>query len=64
MNISLNGESFEFHGQTVAELIAAQMPPGPFAVAVNTRFVPKTQYSGHLLQAGDQVDIVRPVVGG
>ena len=64
MNISLNGESFEFHGQTVAELIAAQMPPAPFAVAVNTRLVPKTQYSGHLLQAGDQVDIVRPVVGG
>lgn len=64
MNISLNGESFEFHGQTVAELIAAQMPPAPFAVAVNTRFVPKTQYTGHLLQAGDQVDIVRPVVGG
>ena len=64
MNISLNGESFEFHGQTVAELIAAQMPPAPFAVAVNTRFVPKTQYSGHLLQAGYQVDIVRPVVGG
>ena len=64
MNISLNGESFEFHGQTVAELIAAQMPPSPFGVAVNTRFVHKTQYSGHLLQAGDQVDIVRPVVGG
>ena len=64
MNISLNGESLEFHGQTVDELIAAQMPPPPFAVAVNTRFVPKTQYSGHLLQAGDQVDIVRPVVGG
>ena len=48
----------------LAELIAAQTPPPPFAVAVNTRFVPKTQYSGHLLQAGDQVDIVRPVVGG
>ena len=64
MNLSLNGESFEFHGQSVAELLAVQMPPSPFAVAVNTRFVPKTQYSGHLLQAGDQVDIVRPVVGG
>lgn len=64
MNISLNGEPFEFHGQSVAELLAVQMPPSPFAVAVNTRFVPKTQYSGHLLQAGDQVDIVRPVVGG
>ena len=64
MNISLNGQPLEFHGQTVAELIAAQMPPPPFAVAVNPRFVPKTQYSGHLVQAGDQVDIVRPVVGG
>ena len=64
MNISLNGQPFEFHGQTVAELIAAQMPPPPFAVEVNNGFGQKTQYSGHLLQAGDQVDIVRPVVGG
>ena len=64
MNISLNGESFEFHGQTVAELIAAQMPPAPFAVAVNTEFVAKTTYAERELQDGDQVDIVRPVVGG
>ena len=40
MNISLNGQPLEFQGQSVAELIAAQMPPPPFAVAVNTRFVP------------------------
>ncbi len=64
MNISLNGESAEFHGQTVADLIAAHTPQQPFAVAVNTEFVPKGRYAEHLLQAGDQVDIVRPIVGG
>ena len=55
MNISLNGESFEFHGQTVAELIAAQMPPAPFAVAVNTGFVPRGRYDAHALAEGDKV---------
>ena len=64
MNISLNGEPFEFHGQSVAELLAVQMPPSPFAVAVNTEFVAKTTYAERALQDGDQVDIVRPVVGG
>ncbi len=62
MNISLNGESFEFHSQPVAELIAAPMPPCAVCRGGETSsFVPKTQYCGHLLQAGNQVDIVRPV---
>ena len=64
MNISLNGESLEFHGQTVAELIAAQMPPPPFAVAVNTVFVPNTRYAAQLLHSGDRVEIISPVTGG
>ena len=64
MNISLNGQPLEFQGQSVAELIAAQMPPPPFAVAVNTRFVPKSQYAHQPLQEGDRLEVIAPVTGG
>lgn len=64
MNLSLNGETFEFKGQTVADLIAQTAPQKPFAVAVNTQFVAKGAYAETLLNENDKVDIVRPVVGG
>ena len=64
MNILLNGEALTFTGRTVADLIAQTAPAQPFAVAVNTEFVAKTTYAERELQDGDQVDIVRPVVGG
>lgn len=64
MNLSLNGETFEFKGQTVADLIAQTTPQKPFAVAVNTQFVAKGAYAETVLNENDKVDIVRPVVGG
>ncbi|MDO1510710.1 MULTISPECIES: sulfur carrier protein ThiS [unclassified Neisseria] len=64
MNISLNGETVRLNGSTVADLIEQAQPPKPFAVAVNTAFVPKTRYAEITLNEGDKIDIVRPVVGG
>ena len=64
MNIRLNGQPTEFQGQTIADLVTTQAPQPPFAVAVNTEFVPKSRYADHQLQPDDAVDIVRPVVGG
>lgn len=64
MNLSLNGETFEFKGQTIADLIAQTAPQKPFAVAVNTGFVAKGAYAETVLDENDKVDIVRPVVGG
>lgn len=64
MNLSLNGEAFEFKGQTISDLIAQTVPQKPFAVAVNTQFVSKGAYAETLLNENDKVDIVRPVVGG
>ena len=64
MNLSLNGETFEFKGQTVADLITQTAPQKPFAVAVNTGFVAKGAYAETVLNENDKVDIVRPVVGG
>ena len=64
MNLSLNGETFEFKGQTIADLIAQTAPQKPFAVAVNTGFVAKGAYAETVLNENDKVDSVRPVVGG
>ena len=64
MNINLNGQATQFDGQTLADLINTHTPAQPFAVAVNTEFVPKPRYAKHELQEGDLIDIVRPVVGG
>lgn len=63
-NISLNGERLAFSGETLADLVQQQQPAMPFAAAVNTVFVPKTQYAQTRLQENDSIDIVRPVVGG
>jgi sulfur carrier protein len=51
-------------GANVAQAIALLQPVPPFAVAVNTQFVPKSSYSDYTLQAGDVVDIISPVTGG
>lgn len=34
------------------------------AVAVNGRFVPRSAYADHQLQAGDRVELVAPMAGG
>ena len=34
------------------------------AVAVNGEFVPRSSYNEYCLQAGDEIDIVKPVGGG
>lgn len=34
------------------------------AVAINGEFVPRSTFSERLLNAGDQIDIVKPVGGG
>ena len=64
MNILLNGERTQFAGATVADMLSVLQPSPPFAVAVNTVFVPRQNYNGHELCEGDAVDIVRPVAGG
>ncbi|EMS3945057.1 sulfur carrier protein ThiS [Neisseria gonorrhoeae] len=64
MNIILNGGPAELHGTNVADLIAQTAPQKPFAVAVNTVFIPKGAYTETVLHENDKIDIVRPVVGG
>ncbi|MBR3425538.1 MAG: sulfur carrier protein ThiS [Neisseriaceae bacterium] len=64
MRILINNEPHDLSVQTVADLIAHIQPETPFAVAVNTAFVPKSAYDNTVLYDGDKVEIVRPVAGG
>lgn len=64
MEIYVNGVPKVFDGRCLMDLIEAEAPQKPFAVAVNTVFVSKNQYGEYVLQDADRVEIVRPVVGG
>ena len=65
MNISINQIPHELpEGATVTDAVAAIEARPPFAVAVNTTFVPNTRYAAHTLQPGDRVEIISPVTGG
>jgi sulfur carrier protein len=48
----------------LSDAIAAADVKPPFAAAVNMQFVPKKNYAGHALQAGDNIELIVPVTGG
>ena len=48
----------------LSDAIAAADVKPPFAAAVNMQFVPKKNYASHVLQAGDNIELIVPVTGG
>jgi sulfur carrier protein len=66
MQVFINGEQQEIGDEiTVADLLRAlQITLQYGAVAVNRRVVRKRDHEATRLQAGDRVEIVRPVGGG
>lgn len=65
MNVVINQNATELpNGATVAHAVAAIAARPPFAVAVNTVFVPQARHAQHALQPGDRVEIIAPVTGG
>ncbi len=65
MNVSINQTPHELpEGATVAAAVAAINARPPFAVAVNTLFVPNSRYTAQVLQPGDKVEVISPVTGG
>ena len=65
MHITINQQPVELPDPaTVADAVAHWQAKPPFAVAVNTQFVPKSQHALRALQAGDAVEIIAPVTGG
>jgi len=66
INISLNNEPKQIESGSLLSEALIQWGFGEIkiAVAINGEFVPRSTYSAHQLQAGDQIDIVKPVGGG
>ena len=65
-DIELNGAPATVpDGRDLATLVADLGLQGQaLALAVNRDVIPRQRWSGHLLQAGDKVDIVRAIGGG
>lgn len=65
MNILLNQQPMTLPaGARLDDALAQQALRPPYAVAVNTLFVPRAQYAEQLLHEGDRVEVVSPVTGG
>jgi sulfur carrier protein len=66
MEVSVNGQLHVVHeGTTVADLVGAlKLEPAAVATAVNGDFVARDRRAAHLLQPGDQVACIQPIVGG
>lgn len=65
MNITINQHAVELPANaTVADAVALWQAKPPFAVAINTEFVPKSRYADHLLAEGDRMEVIAPVTGG
>ncbi len=65
MRVLINQQPHELpSGATLADAVQAIQASGPFAAAVNLRFVPRSPYTLTTLAEGDQIEIIAPVTGG
>ncbi len=51
-------------GATLADAVAVAGIEPPFAAAVNLQFVPRGQYTQHILAHHDQIELIAPITGG
>ncbi|MFC4610185.1 sulfur carrier protein ThiS [Streptomyces maoxianensis] len=66
LNVSVNGEAREFATGTTLDALVADLTAAPsgVAAAVNEAVVPRSQWSGTLLDDGDRVEVLTAVQGG
>ena len=65
MDIQVNQRALSVPEEaTLADALTAFGAQPPFAVAVNGAFVARARHGDHALNAGDRIDVVRPVTGG
>ncbi len=65
MKLQLNGASIDAQVTTLADLLVAEgFGEAKVATAVNGTFVPTQMRSGHILNAGDAVEVLAPMQGG
>ncbi len=65
MKVFINGNEFETEqGTTLTRLLSNYGAREPFAVALNGRFVPRSQCESVQAQEGDKLELLSPVQGG
>ena len=66
MAITVNGEIKEMTGElTVAKLLANHnLKPGLTVVQINKKIIPKEKYSEHIINDGDEVELIKFMAGG
>ena len=65
LQLHINGAFYESRSRQLLDVIAEQqLGDTPFAIAVNSVFVPKSAYESTELKNGDEVEILSPMQGG
>ncbi|MFK8112610.1 MAG: sulfur carrier protein ThiS [Rubripirellula sp.] len=66
MKITVNGRSVDIESPlTVEQLLdTVDVPPNYLAVEVNSDVVPREEYTTHVVDSGDDVEVVTLVGGG
>ena len=65
MNLTVNGESLVFNGNTLADLLVQlELTGRRIAIEVNQDIVPKGEHATHVLRDNDRVEIVHAIGGG
>ncbi|MCK5896497.1 MAG: sulfur carrier protein ThiS [Cocleimonas sp.] len=66
LKITLNGEQKELPEVMSVKTAMLHWQPTAekFAIAINGEFVPRSCYADTLLQTGDEVELLSPIVGG
>jgi sulfur carrier protein len=66
LSLQVNGEAVQTSSATLADLLAERGYDTTQAVAcaVNRSFVARTLWAQQILQPGDAIEVVSPVVGG
>jgi sulfur carrier protein len=64
--ITVNGRNVELNeSMTVEQMLdRVEVPPNYLAVEVNAEVVPREEYTAHVIQNGDQIELVTLVGGG
>ena len=65
LHVKINQKEFQLNGgATLQDAIVLFGATPPFAVAVNTEFVPKSSYLQKRLNSGDEIELISPITGG
>jgi sulfur carrier protein len=65
MQLQVNGESFEFEGNTVTDLVTQmKLSERRIAIELNQEILPKSEYDDTQLKEDDRLEIIHAIGGG